>query len=94
MSEYRVIAIGIDSWNYTDNIVGLPSVCDNDYLLSYFQTCGEILDSRVCKLIIRLRVQIIYDKKTGNPRGLGFLSFATEEATLKALELSGCVLFL
>lgn len=46
---------------------GLPSSCNSEEFRNYFQTFGEVVDA-----------QVMIDHNTGNSRGFGFVTFASE----------------
>eukprot|EP00171_Calliarthron_tuberculosum_P009237 IDg9237t1 len=46
---------------------GLPSSCGSEEFRNYFQTFGEVVDA-----------QVMIDHNTGNSRGFGFVTFASE----------------
>lgn len=56
----------------------LPWSINNDSLKELFSQYGEITEAMV-----------IMDRETGRSKGFGFVSFTTEEAAQKALEMDG-----
>lgn len=57
---------------------GLPWTTDNEALQDLFSEYGEVVEAKV-----------ITDRETGRSRGFGFVTFSTEEAAKKSLELNG-----
>lgn len=56
----------------------LPWAVNNDSLRDLFASYGEIVEAIV-----------ITDRDSGRSKGFGFVTFATEEAAQKALEMDG-----
>ena len=55
-----------------------PYSCTEDQLRAMFSEYGQITD-----------LALIMDRETGRPKGFAFITFATQQAAEKALELNG-----